>query len=58
MANYKFERISPTKAEHAEEFAPKVVTEKPHPMRRVPGFPRKAEWNKYQGRWVILRKGA
>lgn len=37
-------------------FVPKVVTEKPHPLRKVPGFPSEATWNAYQGRWVIIRK--
>lgn len=35
--------------------ASKWPHENPHPMRKVPGFPRKAEWNRYQGRWVIRR---
>lgn len=41
-------------AERLEES--KWPTEKPHPMRKIPGFPREATWSKYQGRWVITRK--
>lgn len=33
--------------------AEKWPTEKPHPLRKVPGFPKRATWSKYQGRWVI-----
>jgi hypothetical protein len=27
-----------------------------HPLKKIPGFPKKAEWNPYLGRWVIYRK--
>lgn len=47
---------NPSKAEQESSFVPRVVTEKPHPLRKVPGFPRKAEWSSYQGRWVITRR--
>lgn len=45
--------VKPVEEQLSSEGWPK---EKPHPMRKVPGYPREAKWDSYLGRWVIYRK--